>query len=114
LPLQPVEELQLQKQLPEFMPNQQEESMTGIVTSWERLAGISMVTRVLNKRFGPLSDAIKAQIAAYPYEQLETLIEAQIDFINLDDLNAWLAANPPPPWEDPLGEESEGEADATP
>jgi Domain of unknown function (DUF4351) len=92
------------------MPDRQEEPMTGIVTSWERLAGVSLVTRVLHKRFGPLSEAIKAQIAAYPYEQLETLIEAQIDFTGLDDLNAWLAANPPPPWVDPLGEESEDEA----
>jgi Domain of unknown function (DUF4351) len=100
-----VEELQLQEQLPALVSEQQEEAMTGIVTSWERLAGVALVNRVLDKRFGPLSEEVKGQIAEYPYAQLETLIEAQVDFVSLDDLKAWLVTNPPPPWVDPLGED---------
>lgn len=81
--------------------------MEGIVTSWERLAAVKMVTNVLDARFGPLSDPITAQIADYPYELLEALILAQVKFTTLADLEAWLTANPVPPWVDPLGESEE-------
>jgi hypothetical protein len=83
--------------------------MEGFVTSWERLGAVSMVTEVLDQRFGPLSDAITAQIAEYPYDLLKVLIRAQVNFTTLADLNAWLAANPVPPWVDPLGEWDEDE-----
>lgn len=35
---------------------------------------------------------------------LEDLILAQVRFTTLADLEAWLAANPVPPWVDPIGE----------
>jgi hypothetical protein len=39
----------------------------------------------------------EAQIADCPYELLNTLILAQVDFTSLADLESRLAANPPPP-----------------
>lgn len=84
--------------------------MTEIVTSWERLATVKMVTKVLDARFGPLSAAITAQIADYPHELLEALILAQVKFTALADLESWLTANPVPPWVDPLAESDEDEA----
>lgn len=78
--------------------------MTQIIGTFERLGAVKIITETLDKRFGPLDEAIKDQIALYPFELLEALNLAQFDFTGLADLEAWLAANPVPPWVDPLGE----------
>jgi hypothetical protein len=109
LPLAPTDEQEMYETHPELALNRQEGRMAEIVTSWERMAAVRMVTKLLDARFGPLSDAITAQIADYPYELLEALILAQVKFTSLADLEAWLAANPVPPWVDPLGEWDEDE-----
>ena len=46
--------------------------------------------RLLNRRCGPLSDATTARIQALPLEQLESLVEALLDFSGPADLAAWL------------------------
>ncbi|MDW8213953.1 MAG: DUF4351 domain-containing protein [Roseiflexaceae bacterium] len=84
--------------------------MTQIIGTFERLGAVKIVTAALDKRFGPLDEAIKDQIALYPFELLESLILAQVHFTTLADLEAWLAANPVPPWVDPLGEWDEDDA----
>jgi hypothetical protein len=109
LPLAPTDEQEMYTTHPELALNRQEGRMAEIVTSWERMAAVTMVTEVLDQRFGPLSDAITAQIAEYPYDLLKVLIRAQVNFTTLADLEAWLAANPVPPWVDPLGEWDEDE-----
>jgi hypothetical protein len=109
LPLQPVEERQLQAEMPALAPDRQEEPMLGIVTSWERLGAMEIITEALDTRFGPLDVAIKDQIVLYPYDMLKALNLAQFDFASLADLQAWLVANPPPPWVDPLGESDDDE-----
>lgn len=48
--------------------------------------------RLLNRRFGPLSEVTTAQIQALPLEQLEALADALLDFQGPADLTAWLAA----------------------
>lgn len=111
LPLAPADEAEMYAAHPEIAPNQQEVPME-IVTSWERMAAVKMVTKVLNVRFGPLDPRITAQIAAYPYDMLEALNVAQVAFTSLADLEAWLAANPAPPWVDPLGEWDDAEESA--
>jgi len=83
--------------------------MTQIVGTWERLGAVKIITEALDKRFGPLEAAIKDQIALYPFDLLQALNLAQFDFTSLDDLKTWLAANPIPPWVDPLGESDEDE-----
>jgi predicted transposase YdaD len=50
----------------------------------------SVTLRLLNRRFGPLSDATAARIKALPLEQLEALAEALLDFNAPADLAAWL------------------------
>ena len=112
LPLAPVDDVEMYATHPELALNQQEVPME-IVTSWERIAAVKMATKLLKARFGPLTDAIIAQISHYPYELLETLIIAQVQFMTLADLEAWLSANPAPPWVDPLGEWDEGEESST-
>lgn len=113
LPLQPAEESLLQAELAELAPTHQEDAMTQIVGTWERLGAVKMVTKLLNARFGPLDAAITEQISLYPYELLEALILAQVAFTTLTDLEAWLSANPVPPWVDPLGEWDDDEDESS-
>lgn len=110
LPLQPDEEAQLEAEVPEATQQQREEAMTGIVTSWERRGAAKILIKGLDARFGPLNEEIQRTILSYPFETLEALSIAQASFHSLDDLKAWLAANPVPPWVDPLGESDEDEA----
>jgi hypothetical protein len=112
LPLAPTDARQLQSELPDRMLQPQENIMTGIVTSWERFGAIKMIVAALDQRFGPLPDTVKEQIDLYPFELLETLNLAQFSFATVDDLHAWLADNPVPPWIDPLGEWDEDEEQA--
>ena len=46
--------------------------------------------RLLSKRFGDLSDELLSAVRSLSIEESEALIEAQIEFSNLDDLEAWL------------------------
>jgi hypothetical protein len=104
LPLQPAEERLLQEELADLVPREPEDVMTQIVDTFERLGAVKIITAALDKRFGPLDVSIKDQIALYPFELLEALNLAQFAFTSQADLEAWLSANPVPPWVDPLGE----------
>ncbi len=78
--------------------------MPPIVTSWERLAAVQVITEARNQRFGPLADAVKTQMSLYSFDRLKVLNRAQGDVATVAALHAWRAANPVPPWVDPLGE----------
>jgi predicted transposase YdaD len=54
------------------------------------LGEATVALRQLNRRCGPLSETITAQIQALPLEQLELLAEALLDFGGPADLAAWL------------------------
>lgn len=57
-----------------------------------RLEGEAVVAlRLLNRRCGPLSEAITSRIQAMPLQQLEALTEALLDFSGPADLAAWMA-----------------------
>ena len=57
-----------------------------------RAADAAAVTlRQLNRRCGPLSDATTAEIQALPFERLEALAEALLDFGGPADLAVWLS-----------------------
>jgi len=70
-----------------------------ITTSWEE-KGIerglqrerSLILRQLTRRIGQLPETILAQVNELPIEQMEALGEALLDFVNLYDLQAWLAS----------------------
>ena len=51
---------------------------------------INLVIRILTKRFGALSEEMRAAISGLPLTVLEELSEALLDFVNLADLQAWL------------------------
>ncbi len=49
--------------------------------------------RQLSRRCGPLSAEQESLIRSLPLERLEALAEALLDFEDMADFNAWLAAN---------------------
>jgi predicted transposase/invertase (TIGR01784 family) len=51
---------------------------------------VSLVTRLLSKRFGDLSEDIRASISVLPLLLLEELSEALLDFSRIDELETWL------------------------
>ena len=53
----------------------------------------SVTLRLLVRRCGPLSEATTARIKFLPLEQLESLVEALLDFQGPHDLAAWLASH---------------------
>jgi predicted transposase YdaD len=55
-------------------------------------ATANLVIRLLNKRFGELSEKTRSSISALPLAALENLSEALLDFTGLADLEAWLEA----------------------
>jgi len=59
----------------------------------EALGEAKVTLRLLNRRCGPLSDAITAQIQALQIDKLEALADALLDFTGPADLATWLAAN---------------------
>jgi Domain of unknown function (DUF4351)/Putative transposase, YhgA-like len=69
------------------------------VTSFERSGieigkqqeALSLVTRLLNRRFGNLDDALVVRLHGLSVEELETLGEALLDFTSVADLTNWLS-----------------------
>ena len=51
---------------------------------------ISLISRLLNKRFGQVSETLKPQMSTLSIEQLETLGEHLFDFNSFEDVVAWL------------------------
>ncbi|MGB3295846.1 MAG: DUF4351 domain-containing protein [Phormidesmis sp.] len=52
-----------------------------------------LVSRLLEKRFGELSEDRRATVEALPLSALEALSEALLDFTSSADLPTWLAEN---------------------
>lgn len=77
-----------------FGETQQEEVMQ-IVTSWMRegiqQGQVSLVLRLLQRKFGELNPKIEKQIQELNSPQLEALGEALLDFASVDDLRLWLS-----------------------
>ncbi|MEL6491185.1 MAG: DUF4351 domain-containing protein [Cyanobacteria bacterium J06621_3] len=57
-------------------------------------ATIKLISRQLEKRFGPLSEKTQSAIDIRSMTTLEALSEALLDFQSLDNLSAWLEDNP--------------------
>lgn len=53
----------------------------------------SLVLRQLSRRVGTLPANVEAQVQALDLPRLEALGESLLDFMGLDDLDAWLAGN---------------------
>ena len=50
----------------------------------------ALVCRLLKRRFGPLPHDLEDRIVTLPLERIETLIEDQVDFSALANLDSWL------------------------
>jgi hypothetical protein len=50
----------------------------------------SLIFRLLNRRVGVVPEKTIAELRLLPFDRLENLAEALLDFTNLDDLNEWL------------------------
>ena len=55
---------------------------------------LAVVVRQLTRRLGTIPPEVRNLIQALPLPQLENLAEALLDFTNVNDLVAWLEANP--------------------
>lgn len=97
-----IEEEQIfREELSRIEPPQREQVMD-IVTSWmekgleqgreegQREEGLSLVRRLLQKRFGPIDARTQDRVDSLRIKQLEALAEALLDFQTLADLAAWL------------------------
>jgi hypothetical protein len=97
LKLNPAEEAAFQAELANILPTEQEGVME-IVTSWMEQGleqgrvreALSLVERLLNRRFGSLSPSLQEAVRQLSVAQLEELAEALLDFENEADLEAWL------------------------
>jgi hypothetical protein len=77
----------------------EETGMDTFVTSFEEIGAArgraderrDLVLRLLDRKIGPLSADLRAQVAALAPEALLDLSEALLDFTSVDDLSAWLA-----------------------
>lgn len=52
-----------------------------------------LTRRLLEHRFGRLSQTVQRQLEQFVLEQLEALSEALLDFKSKDDLSRWLKQN---------------------
>ncbi|HEY9852363.1 MAG TPA: Rpn family recombination-promoting nuclease/putative transposase [Leptolyngbyaceae cyanobacterium] len=80
------------------LSRQEVEAMLGITLEQTRVyqearedEAKSIVLRLLPRRVGEVPEPIKVQIDALSITQLESLLEALLDFSNLSDLERWLA-----------------------
>ena len=119
LPLQAAERAAFQAEVATFSPPEREAVME-IVTSWQREGRAEgraegqaeglitgqrlLVERLLTRKVGRVPDARRAQLDALSLSQLTALGEALLDFTTEADLDAWLAAPPPPQGEHALPE----------
>lgn len=53
---------------------------------------LALTLKLLQKRFGPLSEETQAKIAGLPVERLEALAEKLLDFTKLEELVSWLGS----------------------
>ena len=51
---------------------------------------VKLVMRLLNRRFGEVTQSLTEQISQLPVEQVEDLGEALLDFTSETDLRQWL------------------------
>ncbi|MFB2881126.1 DUF4351 domain-containing protein [Floridanema aerugineum] len=65
-----------------------------ILEQGQQRGEIAVIMRQLNRRIGPLTPEIQAQIQTLSIPQLEDLAEALLDFSQPTDLTIWLQNHP--------------------
>lgn len=74
---------------PLYLERIQDANQQGIEQGIQREA-VSLVMRLLNRRFGPIAPNIEEQIRSLPVNRIEDLGEALLDFQSEADLISWL------------------------
>lgn len=122
VPLQAAERAAFQAEVASFATPKREAVMD-IVTSWQRegraegraeglVAGQQLlVTRLLTRKLGALSDAVLVQTATLSVSQLTALGEALLDFTSLSDVERWRIAPPPPVNDDQADADDQADED---
>ncbi|MBG1244074.1 DUF4351 domain-containing protein [Nostoc sp. NZL] len=59
---------------------------------WRQEGEVTLLLRLLRRRFGEIAPDLEQRITSLSIPQLEALVDAQLDFSNLDDLVTWLSA----------------------
>ena len=82
-----------EREVASFTTEEREITM-GLVSSWEQ-KGIEqgkedIITRLLRRRFGAITDAIAKRIDRLTSEQLSNLADDLLDFTSPTDLEQWL------------------------
>ncbi len=89
---------QYEREFAQLAPAERESTMT-LVSSWE-LEGIekglhqgkeALIVRLLQRRFGAISEEMQSRLGQLSSEKLDDLGEALLDFSSLSDLEQWLA-----------------------
>ena len=93
LRLNTQEEQVFQSEVGKLEPSEQEQIMQ-ITTTWmERgmeQGERSLVLRLLARRVGEIPEGIRSQVELFSLNEIESLGEALLDFVNLSDLEQWL------------------------
>jgi Domain of unknown function (DUF4351) len=90
------------KKVDKIKPKQQKEQVMQMVTSWmekgieqgieqgEKQAILRSLQRILLKRLGLIAPEVDQQLQSLSISQLETLLDAAIDFHEQSELLTWL------------------------
>jgi Domain of unknown function (DUF4351) len=94
LNLNRVEEVEFEREVASIKKETEKEKVMQIVTSWmeqgEQKATLKSVLRVLHRRVGELEAAINERLQQLSVSQLEDLLDAALDFTQMEDLTGWL------------------------
>ncbi len=93
LRLSPKEERWIIEQV-KALPAEERDGIMEIITSWKeeglQEGALAIITRLLKRRFGELSERVQKRISRLTFPQLEDLAEALLDFQQVAELNKWL------------------------
>jgi hypothetical protein len=101
LNLNRAEEVEFELEVASIKKETEKEQVMQIVTSWmeqgieqgEQKEALRLVSRVLNRRVGELAAGINERLQQLSVSQLEDLLDAALDFSQMEDLIGWLDAH---------------------
>jgi Domain of unknown function (DUF4351) len=101
LNLNQVEVVEFEREVANIKIGSEKEQVMQIVTSWmeqgieqgEQTATLKSVSRVLTRRVGELEVGVNERLSKLSITQLESLLDAALDFQMVDELISWLDTN---------------------
>jgi Domain of unknown function (DUF4351) len=101
LNLNQLEVVEFEREVASIKKETEKEKVMQIVTSWmeqgieqgEQKEALRLVSRVLHRRVGELEAGINERLQKLSVSQLEDLLDAALDFTQMEDLINWLDAH---------------------